>query len=210
MREVEFLPDWYAATHRRRRLLKLQMYCTVVVALSLATWGIVNAQTVEHGQRLYDERQVELQTSSMRVFERQEQDRLRAQYQLQQRVGASLGLSVESSRVLQLIEAAMPRHGSLIDLQIDTEERPLSLASRAQAVKSGSTRRELERRLVVVFKGVAPTNAEVVSLYDNLKNTGYCEDIGLSYAKDRIDGDYLMREFVIRFAINLNADGGTP
>ncbi len=208
MREIEFVPTWYAATHRRRRLLKLQMYCTVLVALSLATWGIVNAQTIESGQKMLDVRAIELEASSMRVFERQDQDRLRAQYQLQQRVGASLGLSIESSRVLQLIEDALPKHASLIDVQIDTDERTISLAGRAVAVKSGSSKREIERRLTVSLKGVAPTNAEVVSMYDNLKNAGFCEDLGLNYAKDRLDGDVLMREFVIRFSINLNADGG--
>jgi hypothetical protein len=208
MREIEFVPPWYTATHRKRRLLKLQLYCTIVVALSLATWTITQAQSVDRGNTVLEQRRQELEASSYRVRERQEQDRLRAQYQLQRRVGASLGLNVESSRLIRLLEQSMPREASLLDITIDTTERNVPLSQRASASKVGKPQPEVERQMNVKFKGVAPTHGDIATLLDNLRKTELVSDLLLDYARDRTDGEYLMHEFSVRFSIRLDAEGG--
>ena len=208
MREIEFVPPWYAATHRKRRLLKLQLYCTVVVALALATWTINQAQAVERGNEVLETRRHELDVSSYRVRERQEQDRLRAQYQLQRRVGASLGLNVESSRLIRLLEQAMPKEASLLEVTVETSERNIPLSQRVAGTKSGKTPPDVERLLNVKFKGVAPTHGDIATLLENLRQTGIVSDLLLDYARDRVDGDYLMHEFSVRFTISLDTEGG--
>ncbi len=209
MREIEFVPPWYTATHRKRKLLKLQLYCTVVVGLALATWSISNAQQFDKSLVTLDIRKDQLATSAFRVRERQEQDQLRAQYQLQQQVGASLGLNVESARIVQLIDSMMPKQMSLLELNLETSERPVSFSQRAAAVKTGAVRREMERTLNVRIKGVAPTNEDIASLLEGLGTVGFVDDRKLEYVKDRVDGDYLMHEFAIAFSINLDAAGGS-
>jgi hypothetical protein len=209
MREIEFVPPWYTATHRKRRLLKLQLYCTIVLALALATWTITEAQAIERGNVVLEQRRQELEISSYRVRERQEQDRLRAQYQMQRRVGASLGLNVESSRLIGLLESAMPKEASLLEISVDTTERNVPLAQRAAATKGSKTPLEIDRQLNVKFKGVAPTHGDIATLLENLRRTGIVNDLLLDYARDRADGDYLMHEFSVRFSISLNAEGAS-
>lgn len=208
MREIEFVPPWYAATHRKRRLLKLQLYCTIVVALALATWTINQAQAIERGNEVLDQRRQELEVSSYRVRERQEQDRLRAQYQLQRRVGASLGLNVESSRLIRLLEQSLPKEASLLEITVETSERNIPLAQRAANAKGGKTPPEVERLLNVKFKGVSPTHGDIATLLENLRKTDIVRDLLLDYARDRVDGDYLMHEFSVRFTIGIDAEGG--
>lgn len=208
MREIEFVPPWYAATHRKRRLLKLQLYCTIVVALALATWSISQAQAIEGGNEVLVQRRQELEVSSYRVRERQEQDRLRAQYQLQRRVGASLGLNVESSRLIRLLEQSLPKEASLLEIIVETSERNIPLSQRATSAKGGKTPPEVERLLNVKFKGVSPTHGDIATLLENLRKSGIVSDLLLDYARDRVDGDYLMHEFSVRFTIGIDAEGG--
>lgn len=208
MREIDFLPDWYATTHRKRKLLKLQFYCVIVVALALSTWAITDAQALDRRESLLISRTAELEASTYRVRERQEQERLRAQYQMQQRVGASLGLNVESSRVLKLLEDALPKEASLLEVVMETSERQIPLSQRAAAVKSGKRVVEVDRQLNVRFKGVAPTSADIATMLDNLRDTGFCNDLALDFARDHVEGDYLMHEFAIRFSIEIDSNGG--
>jgi hypothetical protein len=208
MREIEFVPEWYAATHRRKRLVRLQLLVTIVMAAALATWGYVNSQTVVAAEDRLFLRQQQLAESENRVRERQEQQKWREQLQTQERVDSSLGLNIESSRLLALIDTSMPKFASLLELSIETDEKARSLAQHAAARKTAAASPNLDRRITVNLKGVAPTNGDIATLYENLSATGFCEDLRLNYAKDRLDGNHIMREFVIQFSINLNADGG--
>ncbi len=208
MREIDFLPGWYAATHRKRQLLKLQFYCSIVAALALSTWAITDAQALDRREALLITRNAELEASTYRVRERQEQERLRAQYQMQQRVGASLGLNVEASRVLKLLEEALPKEASLLEMVMETSERQAPLTQRASAAKTGKRISEVDRLLKVRFKGVAPTSGDIATMLDNLRETGFCEDLTLDFARDHVEGDFLMHEFSIRFSIEIDSPEG--
>lgn len=208
MREIEFVPEWYTSTQRKRRLLRLQISCTLVLFLSLGTWWVAHTHAIEQEHIILQQRKVELEASSTRVRERQEQDRLRAQYQLQEKVAASLGLQVESSRLLKLLEECMPREASLLELSIDTVERAIPAAQPATTFRSPKSKPETERRLNVRFKGVCPTPTGISILLENLRQSGLIEDMVLEYARDRADGDYLMHEFSLQFEMGLGTIGG--
>lgn len=204
VRELVFIPEWYTAVQRRKRLLKLQLWVTVVVALSLAAWSIVNAQSLEQGLAVLDMKRAELQVSSNRVHERTVQQQLREQLQNQDRVESLLGLNVEASRLLQMLDQAMPKVVSLTNLSVDTIERvrPLSLKDKGKSLPP-------DRRMHVSLRGAAPTTADIAAMYENLTNTGVCEDLRLNYARERVDSGHTVREFELQFSINLNtAEGG--
>ncbi|GIW76219.1 MAG: hypothetical protein KatS3mg104_1282 [Phycisphaerae bacterium] len=208
MREIEFVPEWYTSTQRKRRLLKLQLACTVVLFLSLGAWWVAHTHAIEQGQIVLQQRQAELEASSNRVRERQEQDRLRAQYQLQEKVATSLGLQIESSRLLKLLEESLPKEASLLEMSIQTIERTIPVAQSASLLRSSRAKPEIERRLDVRFKGVCPTPTGIAVLLENLRRTGLVQDLVLEYARDRVDGDYLMHEFSLRFEMQLGVVGG--
>ncbi len=200
MRELEFVPAWYAAVQRRKRLLKLQLWVTVVVALSLATWSIVNAQTVEQGMTVLDTRRAQLQVSSNRVHERAMQQQLREQLQTQDRVESSLGLNVESARLITMLDKAMPKVVSLTNLSVDTIERARPVATK----EKNAAPLPPDRRMQVELRGAAPTTADIAALYENLTNTGVCDELRLNYAKERVDSGHVVREFEMQFTISLN------
>lgn len=204
MRELEFVPPWYAAVQRRKRLLKLQLWVTVVVALSLATWSFVNAQSVEQGMTVLETRRAELQVSSNRVHERAMQQQLREQLQAQDRVESSLGLNVESSRLLQMLDKAMPKVVALTNLSVDTIERVRPSSSKDKSAAGLPP----DRRMQVSVRGAAPTTADIAALYENLTNSGVCDELRLNYAKERLDAGHTVREFEMEFTINLNAAEG--
>lgn len=208
MREIDFVPTWYAATYRRRRLLKLQLYCTVLVVLSLTTWSIVKAQQLDDSQHKLKALVADLERSEQRVRERQVQEQLRQQLQTQDKVDTSLGLNVEASRVIELVDRCVPREASLISLDIDTDERVPSLAQRAAVAGKPGAKSGPQRTLSVSIKGVAPTNGDVATLLENLTDTGFCRDVRLDYARARLDGDHTMQEFAVLFSIGLSATGG--
>lgn len=208
MREIEFVPKWYISTQRKRRLLKLQLSCTLVLFLSLGAWWVAHTHAIEQAQIVLQQRQDELQASSTRVRERQEQDRLRAQYQLQEKVATSLGLQVESARLLKLLDESMPREASLLELDIETVERAVPTAQPVTVLRSSKSKPQIERRLKVGFKGVCPTPTGIAVLLENLRRSGLTEDLVLEYARDRLDADYRMHEFSLRFEMGLGIVGG--
>lgn len=209
MREIDFVPTWYAATYRRRKLLKLQLYCTVLVVLALTTWSFVKAQQLEDAQLELKALNADLDRSEQRVRERQVQEQLRQQLQTQDKVDTSLGLNIEASRVLELMDRCMPREASLVSLELETDERMPTLVQRAAAAAGkGAAKAGPQRKLAISLKGVAPTSSDVATLLENLADTGFCKDVRLDYARARLDGDHLMQEFAVLFTISLNANGG--
>ncbi|HEY0009612.1 MAG TPA: PilN domain-containing protein [Tepidisphaeraceae bacterium] len=205
MREIELIPEWYVAHSRQKRLLRLQVYAVLTLLLSLATWGLVTSQAIDAAQAELQEKRIALELSAGRVRERQTQQQLREQLQTQERVDVSLGLNIEASRLLAMIDQAMPSQGSLIEVSIDTEEKPRTLAQ--FAASKSPTSRATDRRLRVNLKGVAPTNGDIATILEKLGQMNFCEELRLSYARDRTEKGHVMREFVVEFSIDLNTDG---
>jgi hypothetical protein len=208
VREIDFIPEWYASVRRRTRLLKAQSGVLAAAAIAILAWDCYDAGRISTAEGPLQLRDKQLEISANRVRERTEQQRLREQLQTQERVDSSLGLNVESSRLLAMLDAALPRQGSLTELTIDTDENNRSLTQQVAAGKSASPLTP-ERRLKVSLKGVTPSNGEIASLLDNLNATRFCDGVRLIYSRDRVDGDHVMCEFQVEFSINLNSEGST-
>ena len=207
MREIEFVPAWYVAHSRQKRLVRLHVYVVFTTLLALATWGLVLSQATDAARDALAAARLRLDASAGRVKERQTQQQLRDQLQSQERVDRSLGLNIESSRLIALIDQSMPQQVALTELSVATEERQRTLAQFAAA---RTVTKSADRRLQVSIKGVAPTNLDVASLYERLERRPFCEDLRLNYSRPRVDHGHVMQEFLVEFAVNLNADGGTP
>jgi hypothetical protein len=205
VRELDFVPPWYATVRKNKRVLKMQAAFVAGVCVALFVWHYAQVKSVHAAGRVLGVREKQVEASASRVRERQTQQQLRQQLQTQERVDTSLGLNVESSRLLAMLDAALPRQGSLTEIVVETDERARTLVQ--QAASKSAAPATPERRLKVSIKGVAPSAADVASLLDSLAATGFCDDREHVYSRDRIDGNYKMCEFHVTFTVNLNVDG---
>jgi hypothetical protein len=169
VREIDFLPAWYVAVHKRKRLFKLQLWIGVVVIFALATWTYIDSQRLDISRDALTALQTRLAASEGRLRERATQQQLREQLQSQQRIEASLGLNVEASRVLLMLEQVLPKVCTLNDIDIDTVEtiRPVSAALRFAPIASVATKPQIpivDRQLRVQVRGLAPANADVAAV----------------------------------------------
>ena len=204
MREIDLLPDWYVDMHRRKRRLRTQAALVGVICLVFVAWAAMNIRDLTQAHALLTQKQSALLVSEQRVRERAVQQQLRDQLRTQDRVESSLGLNVESSRVLGLVSKALPESASISEFSIDTEEHTRPLLQQV-AVKN-SPPAVPDRRLLVTLKCVAPANIDVATTLENLTNSGVCDDLRLDYAKEKVADGAIMREFQVNFRVNLNSE----
>jgi len=208
MREIDLLPAWYVDMHRRKNQLRIQTGVAAAVVVLMVGWTVVNAQLISSSNSILEQKQIDLVASEQRVQQRTVQQQLRDQLRTQDRVESSLGLDVESSRVLDLVGRALPASASLLDMSMETREQQRPLLQ--QGFARGSTLAPVpDRRLQVTLKCVAPANIDVATVLENLTNSRVCEDLRLDYSKEKVVDNAVMREFQIGFQVNLNCDTAT-
>jgi hypothetical protein len=208
MRELDFLPGWYPQLQRKKRILVLQLWMTLVMVLGTGAWYFQLEQSVAAAQERLRALDSELAQSDENLRQLQEQVEFKNRLRLQEQIVARLGVSVEMTRLLHLLQAAMPREMSLVEMSLDTREqtRPISTAAAARA---GANRETLiERSLQVKVVGVAPNDSDIATLLSGLNSMPFLKQVALSYARDRVDEGHLMREFEISFTMELNQAAG--
>jgi Tfp pilus assembly protein PilN len=205
MHEVEFLPPWYSALRRRKCAIIVQATASAAILLVLTAavfgrqWEIHRRQQVvaQYDQQIH---QADLQLSKLEGVLAVQQ-RLRQQ----ERVIGQLGIDMQATRLLSALQDAMPRKMSLTGLSLETQEQ-----SRLP-VGQGATPSPLDRWLIVRLQGVAPTDVEVAMLLDSLSRLKFLDSVGMTYIRDRTEATHAMRDFELRFRLNLNTpvEGGT-
>lgn len=203
MRELEFLPDWYPRLQRRRRMVRLQIWMTLVLVVGLALWtGLVDRNRRAATAALTSIRG-QLQQSDAQVKEVDRLSSLRQQYRQQEQLLARFGTNVEGTRLIHKIAEVMPPSVALTSLNFDVEETQAALSAVARAALKNANDAPMEKRLKVKVQGVAPTDADLAAYITELNKVSYFERVSLSYARDKCDGGYTMREFEMTFSINL-------
>ncbi len=209
MRELEFLPEWYPELHRRRRLLFLQIWATLVLAGGLAFWLFLVNRNGASAERNLTELQVKIVRSDERLEKMEKLRQLKDQLQQQAQIQAKLGVHVESARLLSKVAALMPPSMSLLDIGLETEEIATTLSPLAQAALKDPKNPPLERRLKTRLIGVAPTDVDVANFITELTKVPFFDHVSMDYIRDRHDGKYVMREFQLTFSVGLSLSGGT-
>lgn len=211
MRELEFLPGWYPRLRWRRRLMRWQLYLSLVLLLGLGM-GMVrfNAALSNERQRvgwlsdkLKDTRQV--------LAKLDELEKLDTQLKTQQRVVEKIGLHVEATRIVNALEGAMSKDMSLLNLSMEVFEqqrKPASLKELSATVASSAGKEKapplVDRTLKVKVQGVAPTDVELGNFLNQLRNNSLFETVNMNYARERAQNGHAMREFEVLFSVNLN------
>ncbi len=202
MRELEFLPDWYPQIRRRRRVVILQAYVTLIVVAGLGLWWTLASRNVRDAQRELVDIDTQLTQSRSELRELDELLVLDKKLGYQAQVLSKVGAHVEAARLVATLDSVMPKTMALLELSLLTEEtQPASMAAARTAQEKD---RPLERRLKVKLAGVAPTDVEVADFLTKLTGKPFLEDVAMTRSKPRLEDGHMMREFEVFFSMDLN------
>lgn len=206
MREIEFLPSWYALAQRRHRWLALQGWTSLVVLAGLGGWLLLAHRNIRATAAELSSVDVQLAQSKIELRQLDEQLELQHQLELQRQIVGRLGLPVEMSRLLQTLEGVMPKEMSIVELSVDTDELakrpPTQPGVPVTAMRPSVT--SYDRRLRVRLVTVAPSDVDLANVLAGLASVPFFENVSYSYARDKNQEGHLMREFEITFGMGLN------
>ncbi|HSI36799.1 MAG: PilN domain-containing protein [Phycisphaerae bacterium] len=202
MRELEFLPAWYPQTRRRRRLVFLQGWLTVVLVLGMGAYLVLADQNITNDERAVSSLRDQLRQSDTQLVEMDKLDALRRQLSVQAQIQSRLGYYVAAGTMMHTLDGLMPRQMSLVSLNLENDERVEN-----SAIAAAKADPVIDRRLKVRIQGVCPTDVDLANFMTQLSGVSFFEQVAITYAREKADGSHLMREFEVTFYINLNVGG---
>lgn len=209
MRELEFLPAWYPQWQRRRRMVLLQVWVTILLVLGLGSWLFLADRNCRDAQEALISLRGQLKETDEQLQQMDRLESLRKQLRQQDEVLSRLGDHVESSRLMAKLAAVVPSTVSLLSLNIEQEETPVQLSNVAKAALKSPAQAPMDRRMKVRVLGVAPTDVELATFITELNKVSFFDRVAPTYARDRKEGGHLLREFELTFSVNLNGPAGS-
>ncbi len=202
MREMEFLPGWYPQLRRRKRMVALQLWATVLVAGGLGLWIFLADGNVARRRADRSAIAAQLDQSRSDLKELNAQLHEKQKLEAEQRIMSKVGLHVEVARLLAKLDQIMPREMSLTEATFDTMEQ-----TKALAPGSENHLPEVQRKLVVKMAGVTPSDADWASVLAKLSSVPFFQDVRLVAAHDKPADGHLMRQFEVSFVVDLGSGG---
>lgn len=205
MRELEFLPDWYRNVCRRRAWVIAQAWGTAGLVVVLLIWACIAQFQAMRAQNEQKHVAAQVAKSQKDVDEIRLLQLEKTTWSERGEVMAKVGLSVESTRLLQTIAESAPATIALTSFNLQTEEKvevPRSGAA-ARAMKDRTP--TMDRKLKVRLTGFAPSDAEVWDLVAKLTQYPFFEDVQPTKTTESDYEGRIVKEFEISFTIDLNA-----
>jgi Tfp pilus assembly protein PilN len=201
MRELEFLPQWYPQTRRRKRLVLLQGWLTAVLIGGMGAFLVMAERNIVQAERSLAVLKGQLKQTNSQLAEMDKLDAIRRQLRRQAQITSRLGLYVETATVIHELDRLMPPQMSLTGLQVENEEK--SEHSAIAAARGGEP--QLDRRLRVRMQAVCPTAVDMASFLTQLSAIPFFEQVNLNKAGENSDKGHTMHEFEVTLVLNLNA-----
>lgn len=214
MREVEFLPDWYPKVRRRRRMVGLQAWVTLLLIGGLGLWMMLAQRNVHAREVQLAGLHTDLSQTQTELQHLDNLLELQRDLSRESAIVARIGVqNVEATRVLTTLADTMPPDMALLDLTLNTEAAPKpastgSLAARAASEQEQKTDSTPASVLRFTMHGVAPTDVDLAEFLAKLTAKPFFKQIVLRYSRERIEKAHVMREFEVSFALDLNDLGG--
>jgi len=217
VRELEFLPEWYPQTRRRRAMVMAQGWMLVALVVGLGLWTILSSRSVRKDQAQLAHLSGELSRSREELAQLDELLALEKQLAKQEQILAKVGSHVEAARLLATLDEVMPPEMALVSLSFETEDRVIPVApatgwriGRAAAATPSQPPADpvYDRRLKARLVGVAPSDVDLANFLAELQRKRFFESVAMTWSKDRSDQGHLMREFEVLFSMDLNDQGG--
>lgn len=211
MRELDFLPKWYPELRTRKRRLKVQAWTSAAVVCGMVLWYSLCVRHVTAAQQEASGLTQRLDQAHLQLQKVDELMELQRALRPQDQVMESIGMPVEMTRILKLIEEGMTPQMGLVELNIDGVDRvklPKGIPTPKAGSKPAVAAKDLvERKLDISVRGVAPSDSEIADFLHSLSKLKYLDNVAMSYARDRADSGHIMREFEITCSIDLNKAG---
>ncbi len=208
MRELEFLPDWYPQMRQRTRMVVLQAWMTVAMAIGMCLWMFLMHSNVRRARENLDDVAGQVKQSRIEMKQLGYLSNKAAVLREQDQLMVKLGLQVEPSRLMKTIDSAMSREMSVLGMQMEVVER--LEGPTAQSVRLNTPAPLIaDRHLQVKLQGVAPTDVDLANFATRLGEIPFLEQVAINYARERSENGHVMREFEISFSMSLNHTVGT-
>lgn len=216
MREVEFLPDWYPKVRKRKRVVALQAWVTLILMCGLGLWLLLVQRNVHAREFELDALRSDLDQSETELARLEDLLQLQRQLGQQDQIFLKIGRPVETTRIITTLEQMMPRDMALLDLSLATEEPRGGVSYSGSGYSSGGglaarAAREKEqeaRGLRFRLHGVAPTDTDLGEFLHKLTSKPFFKKVELLYSHERRDRRHVMREFEITFVMDLSGASG--
>jgi Tfp pilus assembly protein PilN len=201
VRELEFLPDWYPQTRRRRRLIVLQGWLTLVMVAGMGSWVLLKDRNNTLDERTLAVQTAQLDQTYAQLAEVDKLDSLRRQLRQQEEIVSRIGFAIEACKAVNALDERMPRQMALTGIVLENEERADRSALAAKRGPNGDP--PVDRRLKVRVQGVCPTDVDLANFMTQLSAVPYFESVNNTYARERTESNRVMREFELTFNVNL-------
>ena len=199
MRELEFLPAWYAALRQKRRILLIEAWLGIVIFLGLSLWMILSARNVMGKETLLSTREKQLTQSNHDLQMLAELESLKAQMSDQVQLMAHVGPNLPMARLMDAIQRMMPKEMALLDMTVESQEQAHGFAG---GLTAAAAKIQESRELLVTLHGVAPNDVELGNFMIRVATIpNYVE--GSVSTKDVDQNGHMMRDFKISFGIDL-------
>lgn len=206
MRELEFIPEWYPRTRRKRMAVIVQAWATLAVVLVVGGWVFAKHRAVRTAEGQLAEIMADMSETREDLRKLDDLLKLEKQWKARDQVLIKLGMHVESTRLIDKLEELMPNEMAVLELELTTDEvKPQRSGTLARVADVATPDVSPDRRLNVRVRGVAPTDVDLATFIMSLSEVPFFENVTPSSVKDRTEDGHLMREYEITFALNLNA-----
>ncbi len=192
MLNIDFLPERILQQRARRRRVIRQSYLLVACVAAMALLAYVRQGMV--AQALAERDMIgERAASTLRQLETRDRlQREEAELLLKQRIDDQLGTRVSGRDVLAELSRLVPASTSLVKLDIEAAEVPVTVESaspgqRSGRARSGSGRSAQKYRMVkrvrLAITGLAPNDVDVANFIGQLSACPLFEEVHMGYAK---------------------------
>jgi Tfp pilus assembly protein PilN len=203
MRDMEFLPAWYPQTRKRRRMVVLQGWLTLLLVAGMGTHLVLSDRNIKTQDKTLSTLRAQFDQTNAQLVEMDKQDIMRQQLRQQEQIVTRLGFHVQACKAVETLDTLMPKQMSLTGVQLENEEK--ASISAIQQAKNGDV--ALDRRLKVKIQGVCPTEYDLATFMTELQKVSFFEQINVTYAREKSENGHVMREFEVSFLLSLNGAG---
>lgn len=209
MPDLELLPAWYSGLQKRKRWLRLQVWLTLAFAGGLGLWVFLADRNQRFAESALVSLKGQLNQTDAQLKKMDELESLRKQLRQQAEILGKMGLHIEASRLITQLAQALPERMSLLGMNFEVEETPVTLPPTVRASMKDPNTVVMDRKLRVRLQGVAPTDLDLSEFLTELNKTSFFDHVAPSYARDRKDSGHLMREFEVSFLVGLTPSQGS-
>jgi len=215
LRDIDFMVEWYPKLLRQRRLLKWQAWISAAVVIGVLIHVWLERQALSSAKLMSEVIQSDLASAQSKIEQLDKLLGLRRQLESRRSIVESLGLPVETSRLLGELSRCMGPGTSLamIEMEIVTRE-PELIASTDRSSPGGSGSqggpKPKQQFADIKLMGVAPSTSEISHFYGNIVRRPFFMRVSMPNSREASDGNLITREFEMTLSLPLTPASVAP